>query len=436
MSRSYRLWYLLVLVVALAPPGLRMLFWQGGRPILVDPAMAQAGEVLFNHKWELKDKLSPDGDGLGPVYNASSCVACHNQAGPGGGGGVEHNVTTFTVRTAGMEPRQGVVHAFGGESLRDVHPQMDDIHRPTLAQLVNLQGRAANTCIPFPRGVHFSQRNTPALFGVKLIDEIPERDIIAGATSQKLRWGLASATDEEAPVGRAAHLADGHVGRFGWKAQIASLSEFVQAACANELGLSNPGHAQPTPLFKPFSRQPTGLDLTSEQCDQITAFCASLPRPEQRLSKGISADQATAGERLFGKAGCADCHVPKLGSVDGIYSDLLLHAMGPELVGGGSYGEPPLPVPNGPDEGPSPSDWRTPPLWGVADSAPYFHDGASPTLEAAIQRHAGDAQVVTSAYRKLTGDEQTALLTFLGTLRAPRDAKPAYGMQQVALRGR
>jgi CxxC motif-containing protein (DUF1111 family) len=295
---------------------------------------------------------------------------------------------------------------------------MDAIAKPTLSQLVNLQGRAANQCLPFPRGVHFSQRNTPALFGVKLIDEIPERDIIAGATSQKLRWGLASASDEEAPVGRAAHLADGHVGRFGWKAQIASLSEFVQAACANELGLSNPGHDQPTPLFKPFARQ-SGLDLTSEQCDQITAFCASLPRPEQRFSRGISADQAAAGERLFGKTGCADCHVPKLGSVDGIYSDLLLHAMGPELVGGGSYGEPPLPVPNGPDDGPSPSDWRTPPLWGVADSAPYLHDGRAATLESAIQMHGGQGLRAARNFAALQQNEQAQLVAFLKTLRAP-----------------
>jgi CxxC motif-containing protein (DUF1111 family) len=419
MSRSYRLWYLLVLVVALAPPGVRLLLWQGGRPIIVDPAMAQAGEVLFNHKWEAKDKLSPDGDGLGPVFNANSCVACHNQAGPGGAGGLAHNVTTFTVRTAGQQPRQGVVHAFGGETLKDVHPDMPPTAQPTLDQLVSIQGRAVNHCLPFPRGVHFSQRNTPALFGVKLIDEIPERDIIAGATSQKLRWGLAPASDEEAPVGRAAHLADGHIGRFGWKAQIASLSEFVQAACANELGLSNPGHAQPTPLSKPFARPSTGLDLTSEQCDQLTAFCASLSRPEQRLSKGISADQAAAGERLFGKTGCADCHVPKLGSVDGIYSDLLLHAMGPELVGGGSYGEPPLPVPNGPDDGPSPSDWRTPPLWGVADSAPYLHDGRAATLEIAIQMHGGQGQRAAKNFAALQQNEQAQLIAFLKTLRAP-----------------
>ena len=44
-----------------------------------------------------------------------------------------------------------------------------------------------------------------------------------------------------------------------------------------------------------------------------------------------------------------------------------------------------------PDGHPLPEEWKTPPLWGVADSAPYFHDGGSPTLDAAIRRHEGDA---------------------------------------------
>src|SRR5260370_27336066 len=101
MFRTYRVWYLLALVVALVPPGVRMLLWFTPASKPVDPAMAQAGEVLFKHQWTANDKLSPGGDGLGPVFNATSCVACHNQGGPGGAGGLDHNVTTFTIRTAG-----------------------------------------------------------------------------------------------------------------------------------------------------------------------------------------------------------------------------------------------------------------------------------------------------------------------------------------------
>jgi len=422
MIRTYRIWYLLAMLVALAPPGVRLLLWQKSYSAIVDPEMAQAGEVLFKHDWKPKDPLSPDGDGLGPVFNATSCVACHNQAGPGGGGGLEHNVTTFTVRRAGEPARQGVVHAFGvqsRETLQDVDPSFQLFSQPTtLEQVVPLEGRR-NHCLPFPRGVHLSQRNTPALFGVKLIDEIPERDILAGAKSQKLNWGLAPSDDETVPVGRALHLADGRIGRFGWKAQMASLSDFVQAACANELGLGNPGQAQPTPIYKGASARSVGLDLTAEQCDQLTAFCAALPRPVERLPKDVTAEQAVVGKSLFGKIGCAGCHTPKLGSVDGIYSDLLLHSMGPELVGGGSYGEPPIPLPDLPDDGPSPSEWRTPPLWGVADSAPYLHDGRATTLEEAIQMHKGQGQRAATNYTALQPDERARLIAFLKTLRAP-----------------
>ena len=201
---------------------------------------------------------------------------------------------------------------------------------------------------------------------------------------------MAPSSVEDMPVGRALRLADGRIGRFGWKAQSASLSDFVQAACANELGLGNPGQAQPRSLAYP-SYQPTGLDLTLEQCNQLTAFCASLPRPSERVpDDSLARDGVMDGKKAFGKIGCADCHTPDVGSVKGIYSDLLLHRMGEQLQGGGSYNEPPLPRPDGtPGDGPSPGEWRTPPLWGVADSAPYLHDGRAATLEDAIKLHSG-----------------------------------------------
>src|SRR5207244_4677767 len=135
-------------------------------------------------------------------------------------------------------------------------------------------------------------------FGAKLIDEIPERLIIANERSQRLKGGMKNSKDEKAPIGRALRLANGKIGRFGWKAQTASLSDFVQAACANELGLGNPGQAQPRPLRDP-KYQPHGLDLTLEQCDQITAFVASLPRPEERLPEDeVGQQQALAGKQL------------------------------------------------------------------------------------------------------------------------------------------
>jgi CxxC motif-containing protein (DUF1111 family) len=428
MNRTYRAWYLLALLLALAPVGARSLLWQRGRPQLVDAGMARAGEVLFHHEWTVNDPLCAEGDGVGPVFNASSCVACHRQGGAGGSGGLEHNVTTFTVRDKSGS-REGVIHArhIGGEleTLQDVHSSLPPLARPTLDRILALPGQSNQHCVRFPSGVHISQRNTPALFGSKLIDEIPERIIVGGAHYQKLKWAGAPSDDEDKPVGRALRLPNGKIGRFGWKAQMASLSDFVQAACANELGLSNPGQAQPRHINPGYARatatsKRTGLDLTTKQCDELTAFCASLPKPAEKLSGDITAEQAQAGKKLFTKIGCAECHTPKLGSVDGIYSDLLLHSMGQELVGGGSYGEPPLPPPPGsPDENPSPSEWRTPPLWGVADSAPYLHDGRASTLQEAITMHGGQGKRSAEKYKALPGREQEQLIAFLKTLRAP-----------------
>src|SRR5262249_14840396 len=199
-------------------------------------------------EWKVNDPLCPGGDGLGPVFNAKSCVACHNQKGPGGGGGVEHNVTTFLVLAAdGVSPqREGVLHAFATadkyrETLTHLDPSLPAISRPALEQIVvlpqvgDVRRGARAPALTLPSNVRLSQRNTPALFGAGLIDAIPDRVLIAEERLQRLRHGLAPAGESDsAPVGRVHRLPNGRVGRFGWKAQTARLSEFVQAACANE----------------------------------------------------------------------------------------------------------------------------------------------------------------------------------------------------------
>jgi CxxC motif-containing protein (DUF1111 family) len=431
MKHFNRAWYLLIPLVALVPVGLRVMTWRSARGQEVDPRMAEAGQVLFKHVWTEKDPLCNGGDGLGPVFNDVSCVACHNQGGAGGAGGLAHNVTTFTVRprAPGGQAREGVVHAkFTDkkfrESLQLVSPEFPDTSQPPLSMLVALStNNSGNHCLQprFPRlGIHVSQRNTPALFGAKLIDDLPDRVLIAAERRQKLKHGMAPAESEQLPVGRALRLADGRIGKFGWKAQTASLSDFVRAACANELGLGNPTQNQPRSMGNPYYR-PTKLDLTDEQCNQLTAFVASLPRPEQRLPEDtIHRQQANLGKKMFHTVGCAECHVPDLGSVEGIYSDLLLHKMGEPLEGGGSYNEPPIPDPSKPDgDAASPGEWRTPPLWGVADSGPYLHDGRAATLEEAIRLHGGQAARSAQRFAGLSAHEKAALLGFLKTLRAP-----------------
>jgi CxxC motif-containing protein (DUF1111 family) len=248
MRKSTLIWSLVGIAAAI-PIGLRVFTWHSHRPKAVDHVAAVAGAELFSHEWTPGDPLAAGGDGLGPVYNATSCVACHFQAGIGGGGALEQNVTVFSVSSAGGgKAHEGVVHARSTlereETLQDVSAGLPAITRPPL-DLLRTQLRSSR----LPTAVLLSQRNTPALFGAKLIDDISDEHIIATERAERIRWGMAPADSEDKPVGRASRLPDGKLGRFGWKGQSASLASFVRAACANELGLGNSGQAQPAPLF-------------------------------------------------------------------------------------------------------------------------------------------------------------------------------------------
>jgi CxxC motif-containing protein (DUF1111 family) len=427
--QSKWVWCLIASLAALAPVGLRLVTSHKSQPTPVDPAMAQAGAELFQHKWTAHDPLAAGGDGLGPVFNANSCVFCHSKGGTGGGGDLDANVTTYGVRAPGVEGvREGVLHKYGDDSLALVGvPGLPDIRGDIELRRIPRAGvPVTSDTLRLPRGVRISQLNTPALFGAKLIDDLPESAIIANEKAQRLRFGMAPPGGTEYPVGRATRTASGKVGRFGWKAQTASLGAFVRAACANELGLSNPSQAQPVVMSNP-SYSPAGLDLTDAQCDQLTAFVGSLSRPTERPENPAQAESAKEGKKLFASVGCADCHVPDVADVKGLYSDLLLHHMGADLEGGGSYYDgPPLPAlpasatdpdPTGPA---TPAEWRTPPLWGVADSGPYMHDGRANSLEEAIRLHTGQGAASAARFNKLNVIEQGQLVAFLKTLRAPQ----------------
>jgi len=403
-------------------------FWPHAKPF--DAAMAQAGKDLFQHEWTPNDPLANGGDGLGPVFNAKSCVECHRQGGAGGSGPFETNVNVFTIRPKGegralvTKARQGVVHTQAvtpefQETFAHVAPGLPG-NFPPLSNAAVLPANGVRG-LTMPQGVNLSQRKTPALFGAKLIDEIPDRDIIANERIEYLKWGLATPQERgTVPIGRVMRMADGRIGRFGWKAQTVSLVEFVRAACANELGLGNPGQAQPSPLGYP-AYSPVGFDLTLAQCDQLAEFIRSLPRPFERLpAEPVAMTQAKAGKSLFGSIGCADCHLPDVGSVRGLYSDLLLHEMGEELEGGGDYNDRPLDEPTfDPGTGPLPAEWRTPPLWGIARSAPYLHDGRAATLDEAIRLHGGQGKNSAARYNGLAAYERDQLVAFLKTLETP-----------------
>jgi CxxC motif-containing protein (DUF1111 family) len=225
------------------------------------------------------------------------------------------------------------------------------------------------------------ERNTTALFGAGLLDAIPEKAIRDGVEQQP-----------KPQRGRPAVLPDGRLGRFGWKAQNVSLADFNENACAVELGLETPMRHQAkapsfprTPSYNPDRHNDSpGLDMTNDDIAALTFFTSSLPRPVKSPAVG-AAGAAELGERLFTSVGCAVCHTPNLGDVEGIYSDLLLHRMG--SFGSIYYGSTATPADIVETSPPRPDEFRTPPLWGVADSAPYLHDGSAKTLRDAILAH-------------------------------------------------
>jgi CxxC motif-containing protein (DUF1111 family) len=432
----------LATVLALAG-GVAYLF-APGLPVLWGPSASAAaqegGAMLFEHEWEPNDALA-QGDGLGPVFNARSCVACHFQGGVGGGGSVEHNVTAFEVHPTKRSPDllTGIVHAASVnpselESVSLLEQRFPIIKGSTRNVVVG--GCATSVTIPDVNPVQTQSVNSTALFGAGWVDRISSRSItsnrLSNATSNIVRefqldWSAI-------PPGRPRILPDGRVGKFGWKGQAATLEEFVAAACANEIGLGNPLMPQATPFGCPDNK--TVPDLDRKQFNNLVAFVDTLPRPEEVVpAEPYHRAAAVRGKEIFSGIGCAGCHTPALGGVEGIYSDFLLHTVADDTpIPGGGYNQNPDELPL-PADFPKASEWKTPPLWGVADSAPYFHDGGSWTLRDAVLRHSADAKIVTEAFRRLTKDDQDALIAFLNTLKAPGNARPISKTEQVALRG-
>jgi CxxC motif-containing protein (DUF1111 family) len=411
--------------------GLVGLLWMltPGMPVLRAPTapeeLRQAGLQLFQHEWEPGDAQA-GGDGLGPVFNAKSCVACHFQGGVGGGGDNSHNVTAFEALPTPNRPelKGGLVHRFAVAN--QFLERSNELHRifPIVPNATTVVNGCRVTIHDFDP-VHTQSVNSSPLFGAGWIDRISPKAIrLQSAKAATALVGRELSGDFNGMVaGRPRILPDGRVGKFGWKAQFATLEEFVAAACANEIGLGNPGMSQAMPLV--CANYPSvENDLGPDQFRALVAFVDTLPRPiESPPTDPTECGRAERGQILFRQIGCADCHVPDLGGVTGVYSDFLLHRLNDRSASQGGYAEtPPVPLP---EDHPLPDEWRTPPLWGVADSAPYFHDGGCPTLEHALLKHHGDAENVRVAYHRLGSEDRAAVIAFLKTLRAPADAVPA-----------
>ena len=307
--------------------------------------------------------------GLGPAFNGDSCRACHFDPIIGGAGPIDLNVVRHGRIDGGVftPPAMGTM----------VHRHSTTDGRPAFDSLANV----------------FELRQTPSVLGLGLIDAIPEATILALEDPDD--------ADGDGIRGRAHVLPDGRVGRFGWKANVPSLAEFARDAMANELGVTLP--VQEGLTFGRTSDEDDISDpeITKGELEDVTFFMSALSPPRR------GADQPD-GDLLFTEAGCDACHVRSLKTSDGtsvaLFSDLLLHDVA--VVGATGIA----------DGDASVREFRTPPLWGLPNTAPYLHDGSASDVEQAIAGHAGEALASAQAYQALTVSERQALLAFLGSL--------------------
>ena len=249
-------------------------------PRTVSRETSRLGRELFTHRFTEHDPLT-GGDGLGPVFNASSCVECHNQGGVGGR-------RPGRQQRDGLRPRQA---ASQGPAPVGRRPPACDQHMRSRKR----SGRSTRRCRPDrhspltastqPRRRYRSPRETRPRSSV-MVRSTPSPTTTSSPGSGKTQTARVRQARPRGGVskikGRVARLADGRIGRFGWKLEFATLGDFVKAACANELGLSNPGRPQATPLGHPEYKA-EGVDLTDEQCGLMADFIRGLPHPVEAI---------------------------------------------------------------------------------------------------------------------------------------------------------
>jgi len=331
--------------------------------------------------------------GLGPIFNDVSCVACHFQGGAGGASNTL--VTRFGRVTNGVfDPLVGL----GGPLLQK---------RAIAPEYLEIVPREANVV---------ARRMTTPLFGAGLLEAIPDAVISAYAAAAK----------PDGVKGRAAMIKDPvsgetRVGRFGWKAQHATLDGFAADAYLNEMGV--------TSRYFPEESAPNGNKALLAKSDKVLDPEDALEAGAEKSDLNLAADfmrllaavprlpsnaSIASGEALFKDVGCVVCHVPSMttgvsriaalsNKPAAAYSDLLLHDMG--RLGDG-IAQPPA----------TGKEMRTAPLWGIRLRNRYLHDGRAGTLDMAVLEHDGEAKAARDRYAKLPAAKRQALMAFLNSL--------------------
>jgi CxxC motif-containing protein (DUF1111 family) len=333
-------------------------------------------------------------EGLGPLFNGTSCAQCHNIPTVGGTG-------TMVETRAGYLDEQGKFHAPAGGTLMHLFSVPPHDCQISIYEEANVIARRIS--IP--------------LFGAGLVDAIPDEMLLAlqdpdDKDGDGIR-GRAAIVDDVATGRR-------RVGRFGWKAQQATLLAFAADAYINEMGISNDlflneelGNVAADKAVRCIASK-SSEDVRDQRTglrgiDNFENFLRFLAPP----ARGPMTDSAVRGESLFRDIGCASCHIPELltGESDNpvfrrkpvaLFSDLLLHDVG---TGDGIE-----------QAGAKMNEIRTPALWGLRFRRPLWHDGSAATLDEAIRRHGNEAARVRDRFLELPPGQREELLAFLRSL--------------------
>jgi CxxC motif-containing protein (DUF1111 family) len=428
------------------------------RPLYSEPAsvldfrqrqMFMVGRNVFHRQWASIVSLNGDW-GLGPTFIADRCSACHVGVGRGSPPrAADEQLLSMLVRVSppGANAHGGPLpHPNYGDQLqnrsldgRNIDLQYGPAAVPVEANLYLdwderevsfADGETVRLRKPRLRieDLNFdplgpetltSLRNAQPIFGLGLLDAVPETAILA----------LASAQQAQGFNGRPNYVWDAvnrrvALGRYGWKANQASLREQIASAALGDMGLNSrlfPEQNCP-PVQTICARTLPGNfpEIIDNEIDALEIWLRGLAVP---LRRNTNTPEFVRGEQLFAEARCAVCHVPELRTADRFpalpqlarqtfraYTDLLLHDMGEDLADGR------------PDYLAGPRDWRTQPLWGLglseslSGSGALLHDGRARNVTEAILWHGGEAAASREAFRNLDKADRAALVKFVESI--------------------
>jgi CxxC motif-containing protein (DUF1111 family) len=365
--------------------------------------------------------------GLGPLFNGDSCEGCHLRRGRSRDGALLRLSDEGVDSLGGPRPAPG----YG--------TQLQDKAVPGFLPEGRLSLRFAPSPGSYPDGtayelripqvsldrphlaatpVHQGVRAPRALFGLGLLEAVPSGVLETLADPDD--------TNGDGISGRVNRVWDHQAGRtvsgrFGWKANVASLVEQVAAAYVEDMGVTS--RIFPKEAVAGQDGQDDGLaddpELPDDRLASVTFFLQTVAVPARRL---VNDPLVRRGQEVFADLGCGGCHVPTLqtGTLDGLpevsgqtihpYSDLLLHDMGDALADGRQ------------DYEATGREWRTPPLWGlglahtVQGHTELLHDGRARNVEEAILWHGGEAATARARFMALAADARIALLAFLASI--------------------